>query len=76
MIRFFTLKGLKARAIHIELESVNGQEAFALPTVKKRRRRFHQGRTYLIDDPRSGRVLTNNLASAIGSMLEERPFSL
>jgi hypothetical protein len=33
--RFFTLKGLKARAIHTELESVYGPEALALPTMKR-----------------------------------------
>jgi hypothetical protein len=35
MIRFFTLKGLKANNIHTELELVYGPEALALPTVKK-----------------------------------------
>jgi hypothetical protein len=35
VIRFFKPKGLKAKAIHAELESVYGGEALALPTVKK-----------------------------------------
>jgi hypothetical protein len=35
VIRFFTPKGLKAKAIDAELESVYGGEALALPTVKK-----------------------------------------
>jgi hypothetical protein len=35
VIRFFTLKGLKAKAIHTELESVYGGESLALLTVKK-----------------------------------------
>jgi hypothetical protein len=35
MIRFFTLKGLKVRAIQTEFESVYGPEALALPTAKK-----------------------------------------
>jgi hypothetical protein len=39
--RFFTLKELKARATHTELDSVGGPEALDLPTVKKWRRRFH-----------------------------------
>jgi hypothetical protein len=34
MIRFFMLKGLKARALHTELESMDGVEALALPTAK------------------------------------------
>jgi hypothetical protein len=71
VIRFFTLKELKARVIHTELESAYGPEAPALPTVKKWRRRFHQGRTDLFDDPRSGR----SFAGAIGCMLEERSFN-
>jgi hypothetical protein len=54
MIRLFTLKGLKAREIHIKLESVDGPEAFALLTVKKWRRRFHQGRMDLFDYPDPG----------------------
>jgi transposase len=52
VIRFFTLKGLKARDIQAELKSVYGPEALALSTVKKWRKRFHEGRTDLIDDPR------------------------
>jgi transposase len=76
VIFLFTLKELKARAIQTELELVYGPEALARPTVKKWRRRSHQGRTDLFDDPRSGRPLMNDLAGAIGSMLEEKPFSL
>jgi hypothetical protein len=34
-IRFFMLTWLKARAISTELESVDGPEALARPTVKK-----------------------------------------
>jgi hypothetical protein len=75
IIRFFTLKGLKARAIHIEPESVYGPEALALLTVKKCRSRSHQGRADMADDPKSQRPLTNNLAGGIGSMPEERLFN-
>jgi transposase len=75
VIRFFTLKGLKARPIQLELASVYGLDALALPTVKKWRRRFQQGRTDLFDDPRSGRPLTHDLGEAIRSVLEERPFT-
>jgi hypothetical protein len=35
VMRFFTLNGLRVRAIHIELELVYGPEALALLTVKK-----------------------------------------
>jgi hypothetical protein len=75
VIRFFTVKGLKARAIHPELESVYGSEALTVPKVKKCQRRFHHGITDLFDDPRPGRPLTNDLGRAIGSVLEDRPFS-
>jgi hypothetical protein len=34
VVRFFTLKGLKARVIHNELEPVYGVEGLALQTVK------------------------------------------
>jgi hypothetical protein len=76
LIRFFTLKGLKARAIHTGLESVYGAAALARPAVKKWWKTFHQGRTNLFDDSKSERPLTNHLARVIGSMLEERPISL
>jgi hypothetical protein len=33
--RFFTLKGLKARAIHIALELLHGPEVLGLLTMKK-----------------------------------------
>jgi hypothetical protein len=75
VIRFFMLTELKAKEIRIELESMYGPEALALPTVKKLRRRFRQWRTHLFDNPRSGRPLTNDLGESIGSMLAERPFN-
>jgi hypothetical protein len=74
IIRFLTLKGLKAREIRAELESVYGPEALARSTVRKWRKRFQEGRTDLIDDRRPGRPITHDLAEAIQSMLAERPF--
>jgi transposase len=73
VIRFFTLKRLKAKEIRAELESVYGPEALALSTVKKWRKRFEEGRTDLIDDRRPGRPVTHDLAEAIQSMLTKRP---
>jgi transposase len=61
VIHFFTPKSLKAKAIHAELESVYECEALTLPTVKKWRRRFQEGRRDLFDDSRSGRPLTYDL---------------
>jgi hypothetical protein len=75
VICFFTLKRLKASSIQTELKSVYGPEAVALLIGKKWRTRFHQRRTNLFEDPRSGSPLTNGLVGAIGSRLEEWPFS-
>jgi transposase len=75
VIRFFTLKGLKSSAIWTELQSVYGPQAFSISAVKKWQKRFREGRSDLFDDPRSGRPLAQDLAGAIRSMLEERPFS-
>jgi transposase len=74
VIRFFTLKGFKTREIRAELESVYCPEARALSTVKKWRKRFQEGRTDLIDDRRRGRLVTDDLAEGIQSVLAERPF--
>jgi hypothetical protein len=76
VIRFFTLKWLKAKNIHAELESVYCPQALAVRTVKTFGRGFQQRRTDLFDDPRSGWPLTNDLGEAIASMPTERPFSL
>jgi transposase len=74
VIRFFTLKGLKAKENRAELESVYCSEALALSTVKKWGKRLQEGRTDLIDDQRPGRPVTHDLAEAVQSMLAERPF--
>jgi hypothetical protein len=75
MIRFFVIIGLKAKDIYAELESVYYLEGLAPPTVKKSWIRFQQGRMDLVDDPMSGRPLTNDFGEAIGSMPAEKPFS-
>jgi hypothetical protein len=71
IIRFFSLKELKAREIQKELESMYGPEALALSAAKKSRKRFQKGRTDLRDDSSSGRPVTHDLAEAIQSMLTE-----
>lgn len=73
VIRFLTLKGLHAGAIVAELRCVYKEDALALATVKKWRKRFVEGRTSLCDNPRSERSLSNDLAEAIASMLREKP---
>jgi histone-lysine N-methyltransferase SETMAR len=53
---------------------VYDEDALAMPTIYKWHARFRDGRTELFDDPRSGRPRRSDLAEAISSMLEERPF--
>jgi hypothetical protein len=75
VIRFFTLKGLKAMAIQAELESMYGTDSCKLSMAKKWRLRSLQGRTTLFDDPRSEPPLTQDLAEAVRLMLAEKPFA-
>jgi hypothetical protein len=75
MIRFFRFKGLKAKYIHTERESVYHPEALALPTVKKCPAHFQQGGMGLSDDLRSGRHMTSDLDETISSRLAEKSFS-
>jgi hypothetical protein len=65
----YTLKGMKAKDIHAELESLYVPEALALPTAKKWRGSFQQGRTDLVNDPKVGKPVTDGLDAAIGLML-------
>jgi transposase len=65
--RFFTLKGLKATAIHADLVSVYLEDALALATVKKWNKRFREGRRDLFDDHRSGWPLVHDRSKAIRS---------
>jgi transposase len=74
LLRFLTLRGLNPQQILSELESVYHEDALALPMIYKWHARFHDGSTELSDDPRSGKPRRNDLAEAISSMLEERPF--
>jgi hypothetical protein len=74
VIRFLTLKGLCAFAIAAELASVYETEALSLYTVKKWRKYFAEGRISLDDDTKCGISLPNNLAEAISSRLQERPY--
>jgi hypothetical protein len=60
VMRFLTFKSLLAPAIAAELQSVDEIDAFALPTVKKWRKRFAERRTLSYDDPRCGKLLAND----------------
>jgi hypothetical protein len=51
VIRFFTLKGLKARAIHTELESVHVPDAPALPTGISGGNAFTKGKRICLTIP-------------------------
>jgi hypothetical protein len=74
VIRFPTLKGLRALAIASELKSVYETEALAVSLAKKWRKPFAEGTAPLYDDPRCGRPLANDLAEAVSSMLKEMPY--
>jgi transposase len=71
VIRFLTVKGLRASAIAAELKSVYEIEALGISTVKKWHKRFAERRTSRDDDSRCGRPLTNDLAEAISFTLKE-----
>jgi hypothetical protein len=73
VIRFLTLQGLCVSMITAQLKSVYGTEARTLSTVKKWHKCFADGETPRYDDPRCGRLITNDSAEAISSMLKERP---
>jgi hypothetical protein len=75
VIRFFTIKKMKASAIHIDFDSVYGPEALALSIVNKWQRHFRQGRVDLFDSPNTERPLTSGVAGAIVFMLKEWSFS-
>jgi hypothetical protein len=65
VIWFVTLKGLKSKAIPNEHMSVHGEDSFPLPAVKQANKRFREGRTDFIDDPRTGRPLTHQLSETL-----------
>jgi hypothetical protein len=75
VVGFFTLKGLNPKDIHTELESVHMAEALCLRTIYKWHKHFIQGRTELLDDPRSGRPLRNDRADTLRAMIQEFPFT-
>jgi transposase len=69
VVRFFILKGTKAKDIKTELDEAYREEALSLSAVKKWRKRFVDGRTSLNDDPCPGRPCDSGLASPIQSPL-------
>jgi hypothetical protein len=50
VVRFLTLKGLRAFAITAEPKSLHQTEALALSTMNKWRKRFAEEKTLLDDD--------------------------
>jgi hypothetical protein len=72
ILRFLTLKGLRASAIATELKSVYETEGLTLSTVKRWRKDFAERRTSLYDNPRCGKPLANELT--ISSMLKKKPY--
>jgi plasmid stabilization system protein ParE len=74
VVRFLTLKGLKAMKSKMQLTNVDGDEALQISASKKGRRRFLQVRTKLGDDPRSGRPANSDLTGTIAEFIREHPF--
>jgi hypothetical protein len=74
VIRFFTLRRLTPKAIHIEFVLVYEEDTFVLHTIYKWYHRFGEGRIDFGDDPRPGRPLFDDLTQAIATMIEECPF--
>jgi hypothetical protein len=67
-------QGLEVERDFSELESVDREDALAIPTIYKWHARSRDGRTQPSDDPRSGSRRKNDLAEAISSMGDKRPF--
>jgi hypothetical protein len=74
VLRFLTIKGLKAKKIKMEITSVYGDEALQISAVKKWRKHFMLGRTELGDDRRSGRSANSDLTHVIAELIRARPF--
>jgi hypothetical protein len=75
VVHFVTLEGLTPGDIHAELVSVYGADVLVLHTLYKWHKRFAQGKTEFFNDPRSGRLLQNDLAEAVRTMLQECHFT-
>jgi hypothetical protein len=75
VVRFFTLKGLSPRDIHIELESIYMDEALCLRIVYKWHELFTQWRTELFDDPWSRQLMQKDFVNALRDIIQEFPFT-
>jgi hypothetical protein len=74
-VRFFALKKLSAKDIRAELEAVYVDEALSLSAVKKRRKRFTNGKINLECDPRSERPLQGNPCESVQAFIKEGRFT-
>jgi hypothetical protein len=74
MMRFFTLKSINPGDIHAGLFSMYDTNALVLRTVYKWYERFLEGKIELFDNPRCGQPLHNDLAEALGAMIQECHF--
>jgi hypothetical protein len=74
VLRFLTLKDLKAKEIQMHLTSMYDNEAFQISAVKKWRACFLQERTEFGDDQRSGRPANSDLTQVIAELIRECPF--
>lgn len=70
VIKFLTLKGLEPNQIIIEMQSVYGNDAPSLSTIKRWNNEFKRGRQSLLDDERSGRPPTSTNEDKIQAVEE------
>jgi hypothetical protein len=74
VIQFLPIKGVSVWEIGTQVELIYKADIFAFLPVKDSRKPFAEGRISMHDKLRPGRVLTNDVSSAISFMLKETPF--
>ena len=68
VIKFLVKKGLKAREIFMELQSVYGESAPSERTVERWSVEFRRGRESLEDDPRTGAPSTSTNEDTVATV--------
>jgi hypothetical protein len=73
VILFLTVKQLSAMDITAEADGVYRHKTLSFVVVKKRRKRFVNGRITLEDDPQLGRPPRNDLCESLRAIFDEIP---